>query len=431
MNNPVFLRTAAIALFTLCLLTGLVTAQTCPGGSGCLDETFGDAGISTVPVYGGASGEGTLQSDGKPVVLMEYAGSVEVIRFDVHGGLDTTFGGGDGIANLSWAAPGGRYGVPHAVATQQDDGLEKLIVAGWTYVQEGRKLVIGLRVDRLMPDGSLDTSFGAGGSFIRKAGYARGLAIQPWDQKIVTVGAEPANVTRLMPDGGFDTSFGSGGIVNATNSVTGYAAVFQPDGKIVVTGSLAAKGQKVNMGVARFHANGAIDTGFGMSGKIGIDFGTNSRGRDVELSGDKIVIVGSAGEFASNDMAVARLTSSGQLDSTFSGDGRITHDFSGQTDHAWGVAARLDGRILVVGEGAGPASPSQRHIAILGFTPSGSFDPLFGTDGIVTTVVPGNSIHGRKIFFQNDPMCSCEKLLVVGMMNTPTGAYAVTARYLP
>ena len=430
MNNTLFLRPAAIILLTFCLLTGLATAQTCPGGSGCLDQTFGDSGLSTVQTFGAASGEGTMQSDGKAIVLMEYSGSVEVIRFDVHGGLDLTFGGGDGIANLSWTAPGGRYGVPHAVATQQDDGLEKLIVAGWTYVQEGRKLVIGLRVDRLMPDGSLDTSFGAGGSFIRKAGYARGLAIQPWDQKIVTVGAEPANVTRLMPDGGFDTSFGSGGIVNATNSVTGYAAVFQPDGKIVVTGSLAAKGQKVNMGVARFHATGAIDTGFGTLGKTGIDFGTNSRARDVKLSGDKIVVVGSAGEFTTNDMAVARLTSSGQLDTTFSSDGKIAYDFEGLTDYAWDAAVRLDGRILVVAD-FDTLPLHQRRIAILGFTATGSFDPLFGTDGVVTTAVSGNSIYGRKLFFQNDDVCSCEKLLLLGMMNTPTGAHAVAARYLP
>ena len=428
MNNTLFLRRAAITVLTLCLLTGLATAQTCPGGSGCLDETFANAGVSTVPSSGGGMGEGTMQSDGKPIVLMESAGSIEVIRFNVHGGLDLTFGGGDGIANLSWTAPGGRYGVPHAVATQQDDGFEKLIVAGWTYVQEGRKLVIGLRVDRLMHDGSLDTSFGAGGSFIRKAGYARGLAVQPWDQKIVTVGAEPANVTRLLPDGEFDTSFGTGGIVNSTNSVTGYAAFFQPDGKIVVTGSLAAKGQKVNMGVARFHANGAIDTGFGTLGKTGIDFGANSRGRDIKLSGDKIVVAGSAGEFTTNDMAAARLTSSGQLDTTFSTDGKITYDFEGQTDYAWGAAVRLDGRVLVVGE-VDTLPSHERRIAILGFTVGGSFDPLFGTNGVVTTAT-GN-IHGRKIFFQNDPMCACEKLLVVGMMNTPTGAHAVAARYLP
>ena len=430
MNTKLLLRRCSFVVVTFCLFTGLAAGQVCPGGSGCPDPTFGDGGVSTVPSFGAGMGEGTVQSDGKAVVLMQYSGAVEVIRFNPNGGPDLTFGGGDGVASLSWAAPGGTYGTPNAITTQTDDGVEKIILAGWIYVQVGRKLEVALRVDRLLPDGSLDPAFGTSGSFVTKAGRASAVIVQPWDQKIVTAGSDPLHVARLFPDGGLDTSFGSGGVVSTTNVVSGAAVGLQADGKILVAGTAPGKGQKVYMAVARFGANGTIDMGFGTSGKTNIDFGTNARARDVKLAGDKIVLAGSAGEFSSNDMAVARLTPSGQLDSTFSGDGKITYDFEGLTDYGWGVTVRLDGRLLVVGE-ADTLPSHRRNLKIVGYTTTGLLDAPFGTNGVVTTDVSGESEYGRKVFVLNDPACFCEKILVVGMMNTPTGSRALAARYLP
>ena len=428
-SDPV--RLTALFAVTLCLLVTVTAGQTCPGASGCLDPTFGNGGISTVPVFAGGMGEGIVQSDGKPVVVMSVTGTVQVIRFNADGGADTTFGGGDGVATLSWLAPGGTYGTPNGIATQSDGGVEKIILAGQTYVQEGRKLVFAVRVDRLMPDGSLDPSFGTAGSFLTKLGRASSVIVQPWDQKIVMAGFNDFALARLFPNGGLDTSFGTGGVVTATNIINGSPIVLQSDGKIVVAGTLDAKGQKVNMAVARFNPNGTLDSGFGTAGKLSIDFGVNSRAHDVKVAPDgKIALAGRAGEFSTNDMAVARLTPSGLLDVNFSGDGKATYDSEGLTDYAWGVTVRADGRILAVGE-ADTLPSHRRNIKILGYDAGGSLDVLFGANGVVTTDIAGDSEYGRKIFLRNDPNCGCQKIIVVGMMNTPTGAHAVAARYLP
>src|SRR5262249_58695080 len=87
---------------------------------------------------------------------------------------------------------------------------------------------------RYNTNGSLDTSFGSGGTLttpINASDYnssASALAIQP-DGKIVAVGTEQPTqayagghiaLVRYNPDGTWDTSFGSGGITATLLGVT-------------------------------------------------------------------------------------------------------------------------------------------------------------------------------------------------------------------
>ena len=96
------------------------------------------------------------------------------------------------------------------------------------------------------------------------------------------------------------------------------------------------------------------------------------RGLAVQADG-KIIVVGDAGYGGANPkFAVVRLNGSGTLDSSFSGDGKVTTDFSAKQDGASGVAIQVDGKIVVAG-GSGrydAATPSSRSPATTVTAPS-------------------------------------------------------------
>src|SRR5918999_1066590 len=95
-----------------------------------------------------------------------------------------------------------------------------------------------------------DPSFGAGGlvqTFLlgeTRLHAATDVAVQPDGRIVVTVEGSgspvPGNwlVLRYLPDGQLDTGFGAGGVtaINTGHTGAAEALALQPDGKIVVTG---------------------------------------------------------------------------------------------------------------------------------------------------------------------------------------------------
>ena len=78
-------------------------------------------------------------------------------------------------------------------------------------------------------------------------------------------------------------------------------------------------------------------------------------------------------------MFVARFTTSGALDTTFSGDGKLTIDFGGTIDAATSVLVDTDGKIYVVGTTAG--SSTGVGVGIARVSTTGSLDTSFSGDG--------------------------------------------------
>lgn len=119
-------------------------------------------------------------------------------------------------------------------------------------------------------DGNLDTTFGSGGKVLTGFGafsfeQISALALQP-DGKIVAAGESTVGgsfdfaLARYHSDGSLDTSFGSGGTVVTDFSVTEVspdpltgivALVLEPDGQIVVAGGSAAGGS-VDFALGRY-----------------------------------------------------------------------------------------------------------------------------------------------------------------------------------
>src|SRR5215218_727706 len=93
----------------------------------------------------------------------------------------------------------------------------------------------------------------------------------------------------------------------------------------------------------------------------------------------KIVAVGTDLAHGSGVFAVARYNPNGTLDTSFSGDGRQRTDVTPSGDRASGVALQPDGKIVAVG------SAASGGFALARYNPDGSLDSSFSGDGKQTT----------------------------------------------
>jgi uncharacterized delta-60 repeat protein len=194
--------------------------------------------------------------------------------------------------------------------------------------------------------GDLDVSFSGDGrqtSDFGGADAATAVAVQA-DGKIVVAGSSGSNfaLARYGPDGTPDASFSGDGLVTTDLGGTdsGQDVAIQTDGKVVVAGSSGG-----NFALARYTAAGVLDTSFSSDGMQTTDFGATDGGTAVAVqAGGQIVVGGSSG----GDFALARYDANGGLDTSFSGDGKQTTDFGG-FDSSNDVAIGADGAIVAVG----------------------------------------------------------------------------------
>ena len=159
---------------------------------------------------------------------------------------------------------------------------------------------------------------------------------------ILSAGAQAA-------PGDLDPTFSADGM-QRTNFGFGHsgaaATVLQPDGRIVAVGTQFSS-QDFDFAITRYNSNGSLDTSFSGDGKLTTDFGGLDVANGVALQGDgKIVAVGRGGN---GDFALARYNPNGTLDLTFSGDGKQTTDFGSDADQASDVALQANGKIIAVG----------------------------------------------------------------------------------
>lgn len=257
--------------------------------------------------------------------------------------------------------------------------------------------------------GDLDRSFGSSGSVVgTTAGLqVRGVAIQS-DGRIVVAASSGywAWVYRFRTDGTTDTTFGGGD--GKTEIDFGHPTnlndlAIQPDGRIVVVGRTHIPGisDYYDTAVARLTSTGALDTSFRGDGKSVLDLGFREQATAVAIAPEgKIVLVGDGLVALDGDFFVTRLTSSGALDSTFSGDGRTTTGFGGENDAALDVAVQTDGRIVVAGR-TDSDGEFDYDFAVARYTTSGGLDGSFNFDG-KASIGFGYSDQARAVALQPD-----------------------------
>jgi len=353
---------------------------------GTLDPTFGTGGVSKLPFH--AEGNAAaLQADGKILEVGFAVNGVKsntgmaVARWNADGTPDSTFGsGGTLVINFGSRS---QYGGDAWGVTVQPDG--KILVAGMVGTSGA--------VIRLTPSGALDTSFGSGGVVTVAAGVFA-VAVQTLisgtttEQRIVGAG-DGLSVFRLTLNGALDTTFGP----SHTGAASAYycgnrdmftAITFDAANNIVAAGIMSTSDNRANInhfGLARFTANGIVDTGFG-------DLVPNSSQRK----------------------------------------GTTAVSFFGGWGRAWGVGVQTDGKIAVSGYERNP-DPFGNYFALARYNADGTLDTSFGTGGVVATdfgVDPSQDASSFRLLLQPDG-----KIVLAGSAQANGGYNFAVARYWP
>jgi uncharacterized delta-60 repeat protein len=251
--------------------------------------------------------------------------------------------------------------------------------------------------------GALDPTFGTNGQVTISSSnlnvVVEDAVLQP-DGKIVVAAeitemvadanaSDMFGVVRLLPNGSLDPSFGTGGLTRiAFGGPIGLT--LQTDGKIVVVGGGA--GPASGFGVARFNANGTLDSGFGTGGTVTTDFvgfaGASVSTVVVDPRNGQILVGGSAliCVKCGTDTALARYNADGSLDQTFGDDGTVAVRAIG----APGVLALLSDNDILATQGE----------AIVEFGPSGTLHSSITSTTTGATIV-ATSPGGPTVFQTN------------------------------
>lgn len=253
--------------------------------------------------------------------------------------------------------------------------------------------------------GDLDTTFGVSGGYVvsdflaaQVNEVANDVAVQT-DGKIVVVGSRFAAVNnvdylvaRYNADGTLDTTFSGDGIflLNNSNSDNLNAVAIQTDGKIVAVGQSNSSSEAY---VIRLNTNGTLDTTF--SGDGIFEISGAGIALSVALQTDAKIVIGSRG--LSGESIIIRLNTNGALDTTFDTDGIVS--LSPNHYEPYGLAIQSNGRIVVAGTSSISAGGDISTVRLL---TSGAFDTSFDTDGISITSVYAGDSEARSLAIQTD-----------------------------
>jgi uncharacterized delta-60 repeat protein len=384
---------------------------------GQLDPSFGAGGVAVTQFPSSYSGARAVavQADGRIVaagfahtndsILADFA----VVRYAAGGSPDPTFGVG-GTVRTDF---GGRFDDALAVAVQPDG---KIVVAGASSDATGSDMAVA----RYASDGTLDPTFAGDGTALVEFGgesSAAAVAVQR-DGKLLLAGraVRPLGtgccvsdfaVAALTPTGGLDGSFGGDGRVvtdfqrGADNGFDAAAAVLvQRDGRILAAGGGVAGSGGVDFAVARYRANGSLDTSFGGDGRVTTDFaGDPDEVRDLAVDArGRIVAGGQACSFPGDadeacDFGLVRYNANGVPDRRFGHQGTVRTDLGRDVgEGVRGVAVQGDGGIVAAGDTQGPGGAD---VGVARYRADGRPDRGFGVDGIaITPVSPGTDEVG-------------------------------------
>jgi uncharacterized delta-60 repeat protein len=306
------------------------------------------------------------------------------------GGLDPSFGtSGTALYNFE-TADNETISQAFSEAVLPDG---KIVVAG----TNGSHMLAA----QLTSSGPLDPTFGTGGAdefSVQVQGAAlslvRSVLVEP-NGDLLLVGDADATpsypaIIRLLPDGSVDPSFGNDGLV-VLSAMDVQAAALAPDGNIVLAGTGSVFSPSCLM-LMQVTPTGVLDTSFGSDGTVCDQTDTQLPGNEqsaasavaVQSNGDIDVL---ANNVADTDVGetyegfVAQFTAAGALSPSF-GDGGIASLALPGVDgpRGEGLALQPDGDLVAVGEGTNDSL--ENTVDTLRLLPNGRLDPSFGSGGV-------------------------------------------------
>lgn len=325
------------------------------------------------------------------VGVAAVAGMSAVPAWGADGGLDPSFGT-DGTALYDFETADNETISQAFSEAVLPSG--KLVVAG----SNGSDML----ATQLTSSGALDPTFGTGGAdefSVQVQGAAisvvKSVLVESNGDLLLVGNADsmpsyPA-IIRLLPDGSVDPSFGNDGLV-VLSAMNVQAAALAPDGNIVLAGTGSVFSPSCLM-LTQVTASGAVDTGFGSGGTVCDQTDTQLPGNEqsaasalaVRGNGDIDVLANNVvdtdvGE--TYDGFVAQFTAAGVLDSSFGDSGIAALAIPGvDGPRGEGLALQPDGDLVAVAEGTNDSL--QDIVNTLRLLPSGQLDPSFGSGGVV------------------------------------------------
>jgi uncharacterized delta-60 repeat protein len=371
---------------------------------GTLDASFGTVGRAAIQTLHdwqlfGMAGI-VVQPDGHIIVASTAALSGDTDGCMFRLAPDGTLDAGFGQAGLVLADFGSDSDACTAIALSAD-GCILLAGSAYTGSNTRRDMVCAA----FSAGGARLEGFGVNGvatvDFDLQEERLRSIVVQQ-DGSIVLVGdtthpvASPQSwdfaLARLLPAGFPDPAFGTAGRVR-TDFNLGWtniarAGAIQPDGKLVVAGSVNyGFGSMTAFGVVRYLPDGSLDESFNGTGKMHTAIIMDEEGRGeadaygVAIQQDgKILVTGSTSDYFNAtraSMGLARINTDGTLDTSFKLTGRVTTDWK-VVPSAWArhVIIQEDGRILVGGTSSPASNSDLTVVRFLGDAPS-PLDPYF------------------------------------------------------
>lgn len=289
-----------------------------------------------------------------------------------------------------------------------------------------------------VPPGTLDTTFGSSGftsTSVARYSDLRALAIQNTNEIVIAGTTQFAFpelfLARYTANGTLDTSFNSSGSTPGTQTLlvgtrTEANAMTVDASNNIIAAGFAYQSQ-TNMIVARFTSTGLTDTSFNGIGYNTLSIGTGATTTGVALQGSNIIVAGNAIVNGLSNFAIARFTSAGALDTANfnSPNGYVTTQ-AGIDSTIVSVMIDASNRIIVVGN-------VDNKITIARYTSTGVLDASFGTGGIfqpalgVSAIAYNAFLQGTDVVVVGTAYSSNTiQSLIVRCTTTPTVALDTT-----
>lgn len=323
---------------------------------GEFDSSFSNSGVFLVNTNTSSSNQKIvssiyLQQDGKIILggwtaLVNGNSDLYLIRLKPNGTFDSSFGNnGEFVNDL-----GSDEGIT-SIAVQPDN---KILICG--NISNNYIVVI-----RYHPNGTLDSSFGNNGIVVPDRTWgldypnandidlmSDGRIVLGIDGRVKALSAYCFSAVRLLPNGSLDTSFNHTGLAYSS-AISGWlvyckAMSLQPDGKVLLAG------YDDSMAIIRFDSTGQPDSIFGKNGVVKLD--PAGKVVDMLLQPDgRIVVATNPDGFPYPDSCytIYRLLPNGSIDSSFGVNGKLLTQPATKPTMIGTLALQPDGKLLAGG----------------------------------------------------------------------------------
>ena len=398
------------ALVTLSLGAFLVSAALAEHlAAGDLDPSFGgDGKVLTAFRHGHAHPRPArvaraysvlLDSRNRIVVVGAAARQFAVARYKPNGHLDRSFSHNGKVETDVSRARILRFSSARAGAIDTEG---RIIAAGTATVGQGDDRLALVAYE---PNGRLDRSFGDNGEVRTRFGsYGQGDAVTIDDRGRIVVagrgGTGEFALARYEPNGRLDRRFGTNGkVLTSFSGGSGAHSVAIDSQDRIIAAGYTSDGRQADFALARYRPNGALDTSFGVGGRMTTDLGGLDEANSIAVDrADRVVAAGFTHKpRGSWRFALTRYATNGALDPSFGQGGKVITGPPDGRSVANSVVIDSGGHVIAAG-GAGHSG--NRRFAVVRYTAGGKLDPKFSGNGQATATfgtAGGQAANGASI----------------------------------